>query len=119
MKRERSEDEGFGEQIQGAHPDVHFYNQLPPKTHLPWEASPSRNTAALTVLAGYSEIKLRSSVSGNCSLQCFWVSSNSREQDGASLSRYPPRISGSCNGAKSSHEHVGLMLHRRDMLEDW
>lgn len=46
----------------------------------------SRSMAALIVLAEYSEIKLRSSVGGNCSSQCFWVSSNSQEQDGAALS---------------------------------
>lgn len=78
---------------------------------------PSRNTAVLIALAGYFQIKLRSSVGGNRSFQCFWVSSNSREQDGASLSRYPPRMSGSCNGAKSSHNRTGSMLDLRDRLE--
>lgn len=54
---------------------------------------PSRNTVVLIALAGYSQIKLRSSVGGNRSLQCFWMNSDSREQDGASLSRYAPRMS--------------------------
>lgn len=78
---------------------------------------PGRNTVVLIALAGYSQIKLGSSVGGNHSLQCFWVSSNSREQDGAALSCYPPRMSGSCNGDNSSHDHVGSMLHLRDLLE--
>lgn len=51
----------------------------------------SRNMVVLTALAGYSKIKLESGVGGNCSLQCFWVSSNSREQDGASLPHYSPQ----------------------------
>lgn len=69
---------------------ISMINYHPEPTFLE-KHQPSRNTAALIVLAGYSEIKLRSSVGGNCSLQCFWVSSSSQEQDGASLSCYPPQ----------------------------
>lgn len=95
---------------------ISMINYYPGPTFLE-KHHPSRNTAAFFVLAGYSEIKLRSSAGGNNSLQCFWVSSSSWEQDGASLSCYAPRMSGSCNGAKSSHDHVDSMLHLRDMVE--
>lgn len=50
---------------------------------------PGRNMVVLIALAGYSQIKLGSSVGGNRSLQCFWVSSNSREEDGT----IPPLLS--------------------------
>lgn len=51
---------------------------------------PSRNTVVLTALARYSQIKLGASIGENRSLQCFWVSSNSREQDGHPSPVVPP-----------------------------
>lgn len=32
--------ENLGSRCKSSHPDVHFYDQLPSRTHLSWEASP-------------------------------------------------------------------------------